>query len=99
MDYTPALKPLFDYFRDLIPLFIFAVVMKSPWFKGKAGEAVLNLSSKLFLDKTLYHLITNVSLPTEDGTTQTDLIFVFRWGGVHDGNQGNKGNKGLGSGA
>jgi restriction system protein len=64
----------------LIPLLILAVVIKSPWFKGKAGEAVVNLSAKLFLDKTRYHLIKNVTLATEDGTTQIDHIIVSRYG-------------------
>ncbi|WP_417521769.1 hypothetical protein [Marinobacter sp.] len=46
MDYTPALQPLFDYLWYLIPLFIIAAVIESPWFKGKTGEGVVNLSGK-----------------------------------------------------
>ena len=65
----------------LIPLFLLvAAVIKSPWFKGRAGEAVVNLSARLFLDKACYHLIKNVTLPTEDGTTQIDHIIVSRYG-------------------
>ncbi|WP_338354498.1 nuclease-related domain-containing protein [uncultured Marinobacter sp.] len=64
----------------LIPLFLVAAVIKSPWFKGRAGEAVVNLSARLLLDKTRYHLIKNVTLPTEDCTTQIDQIIVSRYG-------------------
>jgi len=78
MDYAPALLPLFDYIWYLIPLFILAAVIKSPCFKGKAGEAVVNFSAKLSLGKTRCHLIKNVALPTEAGTTQIDHIIVSR---------------------
>src|SRR5690554_7325250 len=55
-----------------VPLFILLPILRTPWFKGKAGEAMVNLAAKLFLDKARYHLIKNVTLPTEDGTTQID---------------------------
>ncbi len=72
MDYTPALQPLFYYLCYLIPLFIFAAVIKFPWFKGKVGEAIVNLSAKISLDKMRYDLIKGVTLPTEDGTIEID---------------------------
>ncbi|MCK2148605.1 NERD domain-containing protein [Marinobacter alexandrii] len=84
MDHTQILHALQNAIPTaiwyLIPLFILVAVIKSSWFKGKAGEAVVNLSAKLFLDKTRYHLIKNVTLPTEDGTTQIDHIIVSRYG-------------------
>ena len=80
MDYTPALPPHFDYLWYLISLFILAAVIKSPRFKGKAGEAVVDRSAILFLDKTRYHLINNLTLPIEDGTAQIDHIIVSRYG-------------------
>ena len=48
----------------LIPIFIFAVIIKSAWFKGVLGEWQVNLLIKFFLDKNEYHLIKNVTLPT-----------------------------------
>jgi len=63
-----------------VPLFILLPVLRTPWFKGKAGEAMVNIAAKLFLDKTRYHLIKNVTLPTEDGTTQIDHIIVSCYG-------------------
>lgn len=80
MDYAQVLQPLFSTLWYLVPLAILAAVIQSPWFKGKAGEAVVNLSAKLFLDRTRYHLIKNVTLPTEDGSTQIDHIIVSRYG-------------------
>lgn len=64
----------------LIPLFIFASVIKSAWFKGVLGEWQVNLLIKFFLDKNEYHLIKNVTLPTNDGTTQIDHIIVSKYG-------------------
>ena len=64
----------------LIPIFIFAIVIKSAWFKGVLGEWQVNLLIKFFLDKNDYHLIKNVTLPTEDGTTQIDHIIVSIYG-------------------
>lgn len=84
MDHTQLLHALQNNIPTeiwyLIPLLILAAVIKSPWFKGRAGEAVVNLSAKLSLDKTRYHLIKNVTLPTEDGTTQIDHVIVSRYG-------------------
>jgi predicted RNA-binding Zn-ribbon protein involved in translation (DUF1610 family) len=64
----------------LIPLVIIVGVLKSTWFKGVLGECIINVSAKLFLDKEQYHLIKNVTLPTEDGTTQIDHIIVSKFG-------------------
>jgi hypothetical protein len=64
----------------LIPIFIFAIVIKSAWFKGVLGEWQVNLLIKFFLDKNEYHLIKNVTLPTDDGTTQIDHIIVSKYG-------------------
>ncbi|MDP2417341.1 MAG: NERD domain-containing protein, partial [Hydrogenophaga sp.] len=50
------------------------------WFKGVAGEFAVNSSVKLLLDKEKYHLIKNVTLPTEDGSTQIDHIIVSEFG-------------------
>ena len=71
-------------FWYLIPLLFFIAVisalLKSPWFKGLMGEFFINLMAKLMLDKNQYHLIKNVTLPTEDGTTQIDHIIVSIYG-------------------
>ena len=40
----------------------------------------MNLLLKLFLSKDTYHLLKNVTLPTEDGTTQIDHVLVSKFG-------------------
>ncbi|WP_223807938.1 nuclease-related domain-containing protein [Marinobacter sp. R17] len=80
MDFAPVLQPLIHALWYLIPLAILGGIIKSPQFKGWVGESLVNLSARLFLDKNTYHLIRNVTLPTEDGTTQIDHIIVSPYG-------------------
>jgi len=80
MDIKVILGPLISNAWFLIPLAIFAVVIKSAWFKGLAGEFLVNVFAKLFLNKEVYHLVKNVTLPTEDGSTQIDHIIVSKYG-------------------
>tara|TARA_R110000772_G_scaffold89029_7_gene184764 strand:- start:313 stop:1101 length:789 start_codon:yes stop_codon:yes gene_type:complete len=80
MDLSIYLNMMISAAWYLIPIFIFAVIIKSVWFKGVLGEWQVNLLIKLFLDKNEYHLIKNVTLPTDDGTTQVDHIIVSKYG-------------------
>jgi len=79
MDPSILIQPLL-HFWYLIPLVLLVTILRSPWFKGQVGEFTVNASARLFLDKNRYHLIKNVTLPTEDGTTQIDHIIVSRYG-------------------
>ncbi len=67
-------------FVYLFLLVIVVTILRTPWFKGIIGEFIVNVSAKLFLDKDKYHLIKNVTLPTENGTTQIDHIIVSVYG-------------------
>ena len=80
MDLSIYLNMMISATWYLIPIFIFAVIIKSAWFKGVLGEWQVNLLIKFFLDKNDYHLIKNVTLPTDDGTTQIDHIIVSKYG-------------------
>ena len=80
MDVTPIINQLFSLLWYLIPLALLAGLLRSPWFKGVLGEFQVNLFLKLFLPKDKYHLIKNVTLPTEDGSTQIDHILVSKYG-------------------
>jgi len=64
----------------LLPLIIIAALIKSAWFKGIAGEFIINISAKLFLDKDKYHLFKNVTFPIDGGSTQIDHIIVSKYG-------------------
>ncbi|WP_411368992.1 NERD domain-containing protein [Pseudidiomarina salilacus] len=64
-------------------LIVFAIIVgffRTNWFKGKLGEALVNLAAKLRLDKSTYHLIKDVTLRAGDGTTQIDHIIVSVYG-------------------
>lgn len=80
MDFSLALQPLIASLWYLIPVLIIVGLIGSPWFKGKLGEFLVNVSARYFLDKSRYHLIKNVTLPTEDGTTQIDHVVVSEFG-------------------
>ena len=80
MDLSIYLNMMFSAAWYLIPIFISAIIIKSAWFKGVLGEWQVNLLIKFFLDKNEYHLIKNVTLPTDDGTTQIDHIIVSKYG-------------------
>ncbi|WP_027156514.1 nuclease-related domain-containing protein [Methylobacter luteus] len=77
---THAFGPLISDYWWLIPLIILLTFLKSPFMKGILGEFMVNLAAKLFLDKKIYTLFKNVTLPTEDGTTQIDHVVVSRYG-------------------
>jgi restriction system protein len=80
MDLSIYLNMIISAAWYLIPIFILAAIIKSAWFKGVLGEWQVNLLIKFFLDKNDYHLIKNVTIPTDDGTTQIDHIIVSKYG-------------------
>ena len=80
MDFTPIIGQLFKTLWWLIPLVIIVAILRSAWFKGIAGEFIVNISTNLFLDKKTYHLIKNVTLPIEGGSAQIDHIIVSKYG-------------------
>ncbi len=49
-------------------------------FKGAAGEAVLRKAAAISLPSSVYRRFHNVTLPTPNGTTQIDHVFVSRFG-------------------
>jgi len=80
MDFSPIIQQVYGALWYLIPLAILAGILKSPWFKGITGEFLVNTAARLFLPKGEYHLIKDVTLPTDGGTTQIDHIIVSRYG-------------------
>lgn len=80
MDFSPIINQLYGVLWYFIPFIVLAAVFKSSWFKGVAGEFAVNVAAKLFLDRARYHLIKNVTLPAQDGTTQIDHIIVSEYG-------------------
>jgi len=79
MDYSPIINAIFNLWW-VIPISLVIAISKTPWFKGLAGEFLVKFSARLRLPADTYHPIHNVTLPTPDGTTQIDHIFVSRFG-------------------
>jgi len=76
---STILSPLLQLWY-LLPIIIIVVFFRTPWGKGIIGEFLVNIAAKLKLNKDEYHLIKNVTLHTEDGTTQIDHIIVSEYG-------------------
>lgn len=77
MDLLSEFWPIYLMLGAIIVL---TTVIRSAWFKGWLGELEVNLVSRWGLDKSRYHLIKNVTIPTEDGTTQIDHVIVSVYG-------------------
>ena len=77
---TQVFAQLIGAYWWLILLLILVSFFKTPYGKGVSGEFQINIIAKLRLDKEIYHLFKNVTLPTEDGTTQIDHVIVSKYG-------------------
>lgn len=64
----------------LVPAALVIGFFQSSWFKGMVGEALVKFAAKLRLPAETYHRIHNVTLPTPDGSTQIDHVFVSQFG-------------------
>ncbi len=80
MDFTPIIQAAIKPLLWALPFIIFIGFLRTPKVKGIIGEALVKILAKFKLPKDVYHPIHNVTLPTEDGTTQIDHIFVSRFG-------------------
>ncbi|MDO3384632.1 NERD domain-containing protein [Gilvimarinus sp. SDUM040013] len=80
MDSAPAVIEALGSMWWLLAAAVVIVVFSSPWLKGIVGELQVKLIAKLRLPRDIYHAFHNVTLPTVDGSTQIDHIFVSRFG-------------------
>ena len=83
IDYSAVIASVLStvsHFWYLIPIVLLLMFFKTSFAKGIFGEFLVNLAVNLRLDKKKYHLLKNVTLPTEDGTTQIDHIIVSQYG-------------------
>jgi ribosomal protein S27AE len=79
MNYFPIVNQVLKLWW-IIPILLVITVFKTPLFKGLLGEVLVKLAARFRLPADTYHPIHNVTLPTPDGTTQIDHIFVSRFG-------------------
>lgn len=80
MDFSTIIDQVPKGFWWVIPIVIVIGIFKSPWGKGYLGEMLVRILARFMLNKDTYHRVHNVTLPTSDGTTQIDHIFVSRFG-------------------
>lgn len=64
----------------LIVLFVLLLVARLLRSRGKLGEYRVNTGLASHLDKNVYRLVEDVTLPVGDGTTQIDHLVVSRYG-------------------
>ncbi len=80
MDFLPAIVSTLGTMWWLIPLAMVLALIKTPRFKGMVGEFLVKLAARLRLPADVDHAMHNVTVPTPDGTTQIDHVFVSRFG-------------------
>lgn len=80
MELFSLFMTLFKPLWWLLPLLILGAILKSPWFKGKMGEHSVKKLIERRLNPSIYREFSDVTIPTEDGTTQIDHIYVSPFG-------------------
>lgn len=80
MDFSPIINEVLKTLWWLVPLAIIIGLFKAPLVRGYFGELLVRFLAWLMLDKNAYHRVHNATLPTPDGTTQIDHVFVSRFG-------------------
>jgi restriction system protein len=63
-----------------IPLILLVWTFESSWFKGKLGEFLVNRAFKKHLNPASYTVLHDVTLPTEEGSTQIDHVVISLFG-------------------
>jgi restriction system protein len=80
MDFRQITNPILMHLWWMLPVIVVATLLRVPVVKGYIGELVVRVLARLLLDKETYVRVHNVTLPTIDGTTQIDHVFVSRFG-------------------
>ncbi|MEP5569815.1 MAG: NERD domain-containing protein [Halioglobus sp.] len=63
-----------------IPVILLVWTLESSWFKGKLGEFLVKRAFKKHLNPESYAVLHDVTLSTEEGSTQIDHIVVSLFG-------------------
>jgi len=81
LDTSSILISIFSSIWYFIPIILLITFFKSPYFKGKAGEAMVNATNSIRLDKSIYTVLKDVTIKMNNGTTtQIDHILVSKFG-------------------
>ncbi|WP_417909724.1 NERD domain-containing protein [Candidatus Electronema sp. PJ] len=71
---------LLQVFWLLLPASALVKLLKSRRFKGFMGEVRVNRAIRRHLDRRVYHAFSNVTLPSNNGTTQIDHVLISPYG-------------------
>jgi hypothetical protein len=80
MDLTPLISDFYKIILFVVLIALLIGLFKSPWGKGYFGEVMVRLLSKLMLNKDTYRAFHDLTLPTPDGSTQMDHVYVSPYG-------------------
>lgn len=80
MNVTHTITAALNMLWWLFPVLLLLGILKTRWFKGLMGEALVKFAAKLRLPARTYHRLHHVTLATANGSTQIDHIFVSRFG-------------------
>lgn len=64
----------------LLSILVIVLIFRSAWFKGRTGEFRVNVGIRRSLDQKSYHIIKDVTLPVDGGTTQIDHLVISPYG-------------------
>jgi restriction system protein len=74
------MAPYWYWLSFLAPLLALSLILQSAWFKGKLGELKVHVGLSFLLDRKIYRLVKNVTLPFGGGTAQIDHLVVSPYG-------------------
>ena len=80
MDVSRIIGALLGPYLWLLAIVTLVGLAKLPIVKGCIGELVVRLLTPLLLDPKVYRPLHNLTLPTPDGTTQVDHVYVSPYG-------------------
>lgn len=80
MDVSPIVGAVWSQIWWLLPVMLVATLLRSAQFKGWLGERLVRLLARWRLPAELYQPLHDVTLMTDDGTTQIDHLFVSPFG-------------------
>jgi hypothetical protein len=78
--FLSAFNQLGSFFYFIIFILFISFILKNKTIKGMLGEFIVNFIISKKFNKHKYRLLKNVTLNTEDGTTQIDHIIVSQYG-------------------
>ena len=81
LDTSSIFFSIFSQIWYIFPIIVIIAFLKSPYFKGKAGEAMVNATNSIRLDKSIYTALKDITIKMNDNTTtQIDHILVSKFG-------------------